>query len=137
MGSHGPQRAASRNDLWDKAGVGLSTACMLHCTSLPLLVALSPSLFGNLLDDASFHQWMLFLILPTAIIAFGFSWWRHRRLTTLITGIIGLVLLIIAASLGHAVLGELGEKLLTTIGGLFLISGHVVNLLRSRRSPVH
>lgn len=126
-----PPVAALRGAGWDKAGIGLSAACVVHCTTLPMLVALSPSLFGGLLNDANFHRWLLVLILPTAVLAFGLSWWRHRRWSILLPGLVGLGLLGCAALLGHdGPLGEWGEKLLTFAGGLALISGHALNLMR-------
>lgn len=119
--------------LLDKTGIGLSTACMLHCTALPLLVVLSPSLLGNLFDHASFHQWLLLLILPTAIIAFAIGWRRHRNVNTLVAGILGIALLLLAAFVGHDVLNELGEKLVTSAGGVLLAVGHLLNLRKLPR----
>ena len=115
---------------WDKAGIGVSAACMVHCTTLPILVALSPTLAGSFLSDASFHQWLLVLILPTAFMAFGLSWWRHRRWQYLLPGVIGLACLVAAALLGHEPAGEWGEKVLTFAGGVALVLGHALNLLR-------
>lgn len=120
---------------WDKAGIGISAACMLHCTSLPLLVALSPTLMGSVLSDASFHQWLLLFVLPTALFAFGLSWVKHRRWFYLVPGAIGLALVILAVMIGHeGPLGEVGEKLLSFVGGIALIFGHLFNLNRAKSS---
>ena len=124
-----------RATMWDKAGIGVSLACMLHCTSLPLLVAFFPSIFGSFLNDDAFHQWLLVLILPTAGFAFAMSWRRHRRLSYLAPGLIGLALVVSAVWLGHdGPWGEWGEKLLTFAGGIALAWSHFMNILRQARS---
>lgn len=130
----GARESAGASAAWDKAGIGISAACMMHCTALPLLLTLSPSMLGGLLNHNSFHQWLLLLILPTALIAFGIGWSRHRRLSYLVPGLLGLTLVVLAVLFGHEVLGELGEKLLTFSGGLALVIGHMMNLRRSAKA---
>lgn len=129
-----PSSSAGR---WlDRFGIGLSVACWIHCALLPALVLASPALSGLLLNDGSFHVWLLWLILPTAMVAFTLSWWRHRNVPTLIMGGCGLLLIVLASVQAiwfeHSVLSGSMEKVLTSIGGLLLAAGHFRNLRYAR-----
>lgn len=133
-----PPSPANRSGRWlDRLGIGLSVACWIHCALLPVLVIASPAFSGLLFDDGRFHVWLLWLILPTAVVAFMFSWWRHRNVPTLIIGGCGLILIVLASVqaiwFGHSVLSESMEKVLTSIGGLLLAAGHFRNLLHARK----
>ncbi len=141
MQSSSPQAPveARRSARWlDRLGISLSVACWIHCAFLPALVVLSPALSGLLLDDGSFHIWLLILILPTAVLAFLLGWFKHRNSATLIIGGCGLLLIVLASVqviwLGHTVLSETMEKVLTSVGGLLLATGHFRNLMQQRSS---
>lgn len=132
-----PPVQADRSARWlDRLGIGVSVACWIHCALLPALVLASPALSGLLLDDGDFHIWLLVLILPTAVIAFLFSWLRHRNTTTLIIGGCGLTLIVIASVQAgwfeHSLLSESMEKIQTSLGGLLLAMGHFRNLQLGR-----
>ncbi len=128
-----------RSAQWlDRLGIGLSIACWIHCALLPVVVIASPALSGWLLNDSSFHVWLLSLILPTAMLAFVFGWLKHRNPATLIIGGCGLLLIVLAsiqaAWFGHSLLSESMEKVFTSLGGLLLAMGHFRNLRQQRSS---
>jgi hypothetical protein len=58
----------------------------------------------------------------------------HRNAGMLVPGLAGLAVIITAAILEGAVLGTLAAALLTSVGGLLLISGHWLNLRKRRRA---
>lgn len=116
----------------DVLGIGLSVACLIHCLSLPLLIMFAPFVASWLLEDAFFHSYLLAFILPVALIAFSVGWLRHRSLVVLVCGSIGLALISVAALqaawLDHSLFSASMEKILTSIGGFMLITGHLLNL---------
>lgn len=129
--------ASPKPAIWlDRLGIAMSMACWVHCLVLPLLVLLSPSLSSILLGDSSFHVVLLFVILPIAVTAFTLGWLKHRSRTVLILGGFGLLLIMIsslqAALMGHGVLSESLEKIITSLGGLFLATGHFLNMRKQR-----
>ena len=117
----------------DKASIGLSFLCLLHCLALPLLVVLLPSLVVLGLDDERFHIWLVVVVIPLSAFALTLGCTRHRRLTVLLTGAMGLLLLCMAPLLGHDFLGESGERLTTLIGSVLIAASHVKNSLLCRQ----
>ena len=89
---------------------------------------------SGFLNDSHFHLLLLIFVLPTAFFAFGFSWMHHRRWRYLVPGITGLGLVVLAVLVGHdGPLGEVGERLLSFLGGLVLIFAHLMNMNRSKK----
>lgn len=119
--------------LADGLGVLGATACALHCIALPAVFVLGAAVPTVLLDE-SFHSWMLWLVIPSAIIAFSLGCWRHRDERVLALGAVGAVGLVLAGTVLHDVVGETGEKVATLAAAALLISAHVRNyrLCRSR-----
>ena len=103
----------------DKLAIGLSLACITHCLALPVLLVLLPSIAALQLDDESFHLWMLVAVIPSSVYALTLGCKQHKRYQLLFLGFIGIVLMILALLLGETLIGELGEKILTTPFFLF------------------
>ncbi|MBD3646085.1 MAG: MerC domain-containing protein, partial [Pseudomonadales bacterium] len=68
MADLGPS-GSSHNARLDGLAVVLSGTCMLHCFALPIMLTLFPILQGSLLEEAHFHIVMLFVVLPTSLVA--------------------------------------------------------------------
>lgn len=115
------------NLLLDRFAIGLSALCVLHCLALPLLLVLVPSLASLPVADENFHRFLLYLVLPTSILALLLGCRRHQRWTVLYWGIAGIAVLLVAAFYGHDLFGEPGEKVLTVVGALLVTVGHVLN----------
>jgi len=111
----------------DRFAVFLSATCMLHCLALPILVTLFPIAQGSLLGEQSFHLILLVFILPTSLIALTIGCRKHKDIITIGLGTVGLSILTFTGLFGHEVFGELGERIVTTIGGLILASAHIQN----------
>lgn len=118
----------------DKIAVGLSVVCAIHCFALPVALALMPSLLAMGLEDERFHTWLVFAIVPLAVIALPLGCSKHRDWSVLYVGIAGVAVLCLAAFLGHDVLGEVGEKLLTLVGSLLIAYSHLKNYRLCRRA---
>ena len=99
----------------DKLAIGLSLACVIHCLALPVLLVLLPGIAALQLNNESFHLWMVVAVLPSSIYALTLGCKQHKRYQLLFLGSVGIVLMILALFLGEAVIGELGEKILTTV----------------------
>jgi len=112
----------------DKFGILLSGVCMIHCLVTPVLVTLVPVLSLNVwVEDFLFHQLMLWLVIPTSCIALFLGCRKHKKLSIVGTGIVGITVLLFVALFGHDLLGENMEKIVMTIGGLIIATSHYLN----------
>ncbi len=115
----------------DRAAVALSALCVVHCLTLPLLVAGLPILAEFV--SGHLHAQMLIIVVPLSVIALAIGYRRHRSRSVLVTGAIGMLLLIIGATLAHDVLGLLADRLFTISGAFVLAAAHLQNSLLARR----
>jgi CHASE2 domain-containing sensor protein len=123
--SHGhPAAGASRIDWVERAAVGASALCLIHCAGLPLLLAALPALSSLIPIPESFHVWVLAFAVPTSALALVTGWRHHRRTYPLMVGAAGLALLAIGALL---LLGGRWETPVTIIGSLCLATAHIAN----------
>ncbi len=111
----------------DKASISLSFVCVLHCLALPIFLILFPSFAVVVLDHESFHQWILFGILPLSVIALVIGFMHHHNYSVIFISIIGLMILIGTSVMGHDLLGEIGEVMLTLLGSSIIAFGHFRN----------
>jgi len=81
--------------LADKAAIGLSLLCAVHCLALPLAVALLPALVSLGFQDEKFHTWMVFIVIPLSIFALTLGCRKHRNPWVLATGATGLLALVL------------------------------------------
>lgn len=113
--------------LSDKAAIGLSALCIVHCLVLPIALTLLPTLASLPIADESFHKLLLVAIIPSSLLAVVIGCRKHRSMQVAALCGTGIALLIGAVLFGHDMLGEIGEKALTAVGSIFLILGHIQN----------
>ena len=118
----------------DKLAVSTSTICAVHCLSLPLLLGVFPALGATVFGQEAFHVWLLWLVIPLSVVALSMGCRQHKSLSVILLGLLGLSLLIIAATLGHDVLGENGERAVTLVGAIAIAAGHLRNFALCRRA---
>ena len=112
----------------DKFAILLSGVCLVHCLLTPVLVTLLPIFTTSvLLDDSMFHKLMLWLVLPTSVVALFLGCRKHKRWSIALTGALGIAILIGVAFVGHDLFGLSGEKIATSIGGVILALSHYLN----------
>ncbi len=111
----------------DKAAIGLSLVCAVHCLLLPVALVILPTLTASTFGDERFHQWMLMAVLPTSLLALTMGCRRHRNTSVMAMGLPGLAILTLAAFLGHDWLGESGEKIASLLGASLIALGHFRN----------
>lgn len=104
----------------DKFAISLSVLCTLHCLLIPSAVILLPSLTALHLEDEIFHIWMIVAVIPVSGYALTMGCNQHKNFRVMIVGLIGLILLVLSAILGHDILTESLEKVLTVVGAFFL-----------------
>ena len=77
----------------DKAAIGLSMLCVVHCLVTPVAIVMFPALGATFLEDESFHYALLLLVLPTSLFSLGLGCRKHGHRDILFLGIFGLFLL--------------------------------------------
>lgn len=118
----------------DKVAIALSTACAIHCLTLPILLVVLPILSTTFLGDESFHRLMLWLVFPTSIVALTQGCRRHKDRLVLVFGVLGLAILFVTATAGEEFLNEDGERIATLLGAIFMVSAHFRNYTCCRRN---
>jgi hypothetical protein len=115
----------------DRAGIFLSALCLVHCTVLPLLLAVlqayGAALVPKSLDNGTFHAVLAFVLLGVGGLAFVSGFRRHRRPLPLAAGAFGTGLLFLGAFNPGGVFPELGEHLITVLGTCVLLFAHAKN----------
>ena len=120
--------------LLDRASIGLSILCVLHCFAAPIFLAFAPSLLALGVADEKFHLILIFLILPASLTALTLGCRRHGDMSILYWGCAGLIVLLSTLVLGHDLLGDAGEKIMTVFGSGLVVVGHVLNFRSCRIS---
>ena len=120
--------------LLDRASIGLSVICVLHCFATPILLAFAPSLLALPVADEKFHAVLIFLILPASLVTLTLGCRRHGDMSVVYWGCGGLVVLLGTLVLGHDLLGDAGEKIMTVFGSGLVVIGHTLNFRACRAS---
>ena len=111
----------------DFVGISLSLLCLIHCLTLPLLIAFAPAILRRLPGDDITHRSLAVAIGLVGLLAFRSGYRMHRRRWLLVLFLAGLVLVSVAAVLGDEVLTGYGEAAITVCGGLMIVTAHLVN----------
>ena len=113
----------------DRLGIGVSAFCLLQCLALPVVLVLAPTLSAGFLSHEIFHVVLLAIILPVSGLAYTLGYLRHRNPRIWVPALAGLAFLVLAAWLEHRhALPALGIAAVTSVGGILLIVGHLLNL---------
>ena len=107
----------------DTMGIVFSILCFLHCLAVPLIAT------GALawVASESIHIGLTIVLSGIVVLVAWPSYQRHRRAVVPLLLVSGLALLI-AAVLSEDALGERGETILTALGSVALVLGHILNL---------
>ncbi|CAM4415268.1 MerC domain-containing protein [Pseudoalteromonas ostreae] len=111
----------------DKFAIGLSIMCTIHCFTTPISLTLLPSLAALQLDSEQFHIWILAAVIPTSVLALSLGCKKHKRFRYMVSGLIGVILMVLAVTVGEWLFGELGEKGFTLVGAAFIAVAHWFN----------
>ena len=115
---------AAREDWFERAALGASLLCLVHCLALPLIMAALPALSRVLAIPESFHLDVLAFAVPVSGWTLLNGRGRHGAAWPLMLGIAGLALL----AIGALAFGKTrGETPLTVLGSLTLAAAHLSN----------
>jgi hypothetical protein len=128
------QASAKSTDWLDGVAVGLSGLCLAHCLALPLVAGMLPMLLP--FAEGHLHAQMLMLVLPLSVVAIGIGVARHRNLRVAWGAAIGLILLVIGATVAHEQLGLIADRVFTVSGAIVLAAAHLYNGLLARRHRI-
>ncbi|MEM7691461.1 MAG: MerC domain-containing protein [Pseudomonadota bacterium] len=113
--------------LADKAAIGLSLLCMVHCLLLPLAITLIPALLATNLGDERVHFWLVFVAVPISAFALWSGPKFQGKVRVVVLGLVGVSLLIGSAFWGEVLLGEAGERYTTVLATALIAIAHFKN----------
>ena len=111
----------------DKRAISGSRACVLHCFLAPTLLVFSFGVSSFSIESELIHYSILLLTVPISILALMLGYKNHKTFSFLISGVIGLSILIVAITIGESILGEFGERSLTLVGSIIVAYAHFGN----------
>ena len=121
----------------DQIAIGLSAVCIIHCLAVPFVIALLPVAAASMGGNSHFHEFMLWVIIPTSLVGLGLGVRIHRQYMLPLIGAAGLSIIIVAALWGHDVWHWWYEIGLSSAGSLVLAFAHWRNFSEVRRHHQH
>ena len=107
--------------------MSLSAICVIHCFFAPALLIFSFGISVFSIDSELVHYLILMLALPISSLALIMGYRNHKTVYFLITGILGLSILMLAVIIGERLFGEIGEQVMTLIGSMLVAYSHFKN----------
>jgi ABC-type Co2+ transport system permease subunit len=83
-------------------------------------------------SEGHLHAQMLIVVLPLSSVALWLGFRRHRSRGIVSAGIVGMLTLIIGATVAHSNLGLTADRVFTVVGALVLATAHFYNSYRSK-----
>ena len=108
----------------------MSALCLVHCLALPLVVAGLP--FLAQFAETHLHYQVLVIVIPLSVVALALGYRRHRDLHVVLGGALGMLLLVIGATVAHTQLGLMADRIFTIVGSLVLAAAHFFNSYRRK-----
>lgn len=117
-----PFQQFKSSDRWDRAAIGLSALCAVHCVATIVFVLVLSSV-GSFLLNPLFHEIGIGLAIAIGLYALGRGVLDHGRILPVAIGVLGLSMMTFALTLGHG----LAEAACTILGVTVLAVGHGLN----------
>ena len=111
----------------DKTAISLSALCLVHCLLVPSFLVFLSGYISLSYNNELIHYAILFIAIPVSIYALIAGVKNHNSYRYLYAGLLGILTLILAVTLGVQMWGEAGEKILTTVGALLVAISHFKN----------
>ena len=112
----------------DGIAISLSFLCALHCLFVPSFIILAPSFLSISFNNEFIHYLILVLAVPISVFALSIGYKNHKNPSIFVIGFLGLSILLFALFYGNALFGEPGEKGMTLLGSIIVVSAHFRNL---------
>ena len=111
----------------DKTAISLSMICLAHCLLLPSFLVILSGYITLSYDNEFIHYLLLFIAIPVSIYALITGAMNHSNFTFLVMGLVGIISLIFAVTMGVELWDESGEIVFTTIGASLVAFSHYKN----------
>ena len=111
----------------DKTAISLSMICLAHCLLLPSFLVILSGYITLSYDNEFIHYLLLFIAIPVSIYALITGAKNHSNFTFLVMGIVGIISLIFAVTMGVELWDESGEIVFTSIGASLVAFSHYKN----------
>ncbi len=119
--------------IFDTIGITVSGTCAIHCLMAPVTVIILPLLGLTIVDEHILHEILLYLILPSALIAITMGCRKHKDYSVAALAIIGMSLLVYTVVL-HDIYNAQLITVMTFIGSTLLVVSHVRNYMLCRKA---
>lgn len=126
------ESAVAKPRTWDRVGIVLSGLCAAHCLLVPLVLVALPLWPALAETHAWLHPTFAVLLIPVTLLAIR----AHRERYAVLLLSVGLVM-VVAATLAHDLVGAFAEAGVTLFGSALLIGGHIRNARRRDVRHVH
>lgn len=110
----------------DRAGIGLSALCAIHCL-LSIVLVSGLGIGGEFFFSPDLHRYGLVIATLIAAVAIGWGALRHRMAAPFVIAMTGLTFMGGALAVPHGT----KEAVLTIIGVALVSLGHILNLRHS------
>ena len=128
--------ATKPKSLFDKFAISISAICIVHCLTVPLLVAFLPIATFGLSSDQHFHEIIFWLVFPVSSAGLIAGVREHKAFMPVIMGSLGLGIFTYSIYL-HGILSLSLEFILSIGASLLLAYAHWVNLKLVRKFHIH
>jgi len=82
--------------------------------------------------ETHLHYQVLVFVIPLSVFALAIGYRRHRDLRIVAGGGLGMLLLIVGATVAHTQLGLTADRVFTVVGSLVLATAHFYNSYRKK-----
>ena len=82
--------------------------------------------------ETHLHYQVLVLVIPLSVVALAIGYRRHRNARIVASGALGMLLLVVGATVAHTQLGLAADRAFTVAGSLLLASAHFFNSYRKK-----
>ena len=111
----------------DKTAISLSAICLAHCLLVPSFLVFLSGYISLSYNNELIHYIILFIAIPVSLYALITGVKNHNTYSYLFLGLFGIAAFILAVTLGTQIWGEVGEKVLTTVGAILVAVSHFKN----------
>ena len=117
----------------DKTAISLSLICLAHCLLVPILLVMFSGYVTLAYNNELIHYLLLLLAIPVSLYALIRGMRNHSKFSFFVIGLIGIITLVFAITIGTVIWGEFGEKLFTAIGASIIVFAHYKNYKLCRK----
>ncbi len=117
--------------IWDKWGIALSAACLVHCFAVVFLPLMLPAI-ELMVHSPWIHRVFALLVIITIPLAFVPGYKRHGVHSVLVTALAGLVLILTGVFLDGAT-DEYISHGISIVGSFLLVWAHLMNIRHSQK----